>query len=152
MRRARLFGMGAPKNTPKEIIAKLNTEINAILAEPDMKKRLVELGGEPLIQTPENFGADVYISLLKPRNRNRRRQYREGAVAVRNIFGAALFRRWNDAHVSLRLYHRGIVCLQGDATIYREEQDHAQCNAGLTGLVSWRDGRDRRLRPCRRRI
>jgi tripartite-type tricarboxylate transporter receptor subunit TctC len=54
-----LFGMGAPKNTPKEIIAKLNTEINAILAEPDMKKRLVELGGEPLIQTPEKFGADI---------------------------------------------------------------------------------------------
>ena len=54
-----LFGMGAPKNTPKEIIAKLNTEISAILAEPDMKKRLVELGGEPLIQTPEKFGADI---------------------------------------------------------------------------------------------
>jgi tripartite-type tricarboxylate transporter receptor subunit TctC len=54
-----LFGMGAPKNTPKEIIAKLNTEINAVLAEPDMKKRLIELGGEPLIQTPENFGADI---------------------------------------------------------------------------------------------
>ena len=54
-----LFGMGAPKNTPKEIIAKLNAEINAILAEPDMKKRLVELGGDPLIQTPEKFGADI---------------------------------------------------------------------------------------------
>jgi tripartite-type tricarboxylate transporter receptor subunit TctC len=54
-----LFGMGAPKNTPKEIIARLNAEINAILAEPDMKKRLVELGGEPLIQTPEKFGADI---------------------------------------------------------------------------------------------
>jgi tripartite-type tricarboxylate transporter receptor subunit TctC len=54
-----LFGMGAPKNTPKEIIAKLNSEINAILAEPDMKKRLVDLGGEPLIQTPEKFGADI---------------------------------------------------------------------------------------------
>src|ERR1700709_1755761 len=54
-----LFGMGAPKNTPKEIIAKLNSEITAILAEPDMKKRLVELGGEPLIQTPEKFGADI---------------------------------------------------------------------------------------------
>jgi len=54
-----LFGMGAPKNTPKEIITRLNTEINAILAEPDMKKRLVELGGEPLIQTPEKFGADI---------------------------------------------------------------------------------------------
>jgi tripartite-type tricarboxylate transporter receptor subunit TctC len=54
-----LFGMAAPKNTPKEIIAKLNTEINAILAEPDMRKRLVELGGDSLIQTPEKFGADI---------------------------------------------------------------------------------------------
>ncbi|MBN8992225.1 MAG: tripartite tricarboxylate transporter substrate binding protein [Rhizobiales bacterium] len=60
-----LFGMGAPKNTPKEIIAKLNSEINAILAEPDMKKRLVELGGEPLIQTPEKFGADIVAETEK---------------------------------------------------------------------------------------
>ena len=60
-----LFGMGAPKNTPKEIIAKLNTEINAILAEPDMKKRLIELGGAPLIQTPEKFGADIVAETEK---------------------------------------------------------------------------------------
>jgi tripartite-type tricarboxylate transporter receptor subunit TctC len=60
-----LFGMGAPKNTPKEIIAKLNSEINAILAEPDMKKRLVELGGDPLIQTPEKFGADIVAETEK---------------------------------------------------------------------------------------
>ncbi|MFL6838477.1 MAG: Bug family tripartite tricarboxylate transporter substrate binding protein [Bradyrhizobium sp.] len=60
-----LFGMGAPKNTPKEIIAKLNSEVNAILAEPEMKKRLVELGGEPLIQTPEKFGADIVAETEK---------------------------------------------------------------------------------------
>jgi tripartite-type tricarboxylate transporter receptor subunit TctC len=54
-----LFGMGAPKNTPKEVIAKLNTEINAILAEPNIKARLTELGGAPLIQTPEQFGNDI---------------------------------------------------------------------------------------------
>jgi tripartite-type tricarboxylate transporter receptor subunit TctC len=51
-----LFGMGAPKDTPKEIIEKLNKEVNAVLAEPEIKKRLVELGGEPLIQSPEAFG------------------------------------------------------------------------------------------------
>ncbi len=51
-----LFGMGAPKNTPKDIIEKLNSEINAVLAEGEMRKRLVELGGEPLIQPPEAFG------------------------------------------------------------------------------------------------
>jgi tripartite-type tricarboxylate transporter receptor subunit TctC len=51
-----LFGMGAPKSTPKEVVEKLNKQINTILAEPDMKKRLDELGGAPLIQPPEEFG------------------------------------------------------------------------------------------------
>jgi tripartite-type tricarboxylate transporter receptor subunit TctC len=54
-----LFGMGAPKKTPPEIIAKLNLEINAVLAEPEVRKRLIELGGEPLISTPEDFGAMI---------------------------------------------------------------------------------------------
>src|SRR6202048_2891377 len=54
-----LFGMGVPKKTPPEIVEKLNKEINAVLAEPDMKKRLTELGGEPLVRTPEKFGADI---------------------------------------------------------------------------------------------
>ena len=54
-----LFGMGAPKNTPKEIIAKLNKEINEVLAEPATKAKLVDLGGEPLIGTPEAFGAMI---------------------------------------------------------------------------------------------
>jgi len=51
-----LFGMGAPKNTPKAVIEKLNKEINAVLAEPAIKARLLDLGGEPLIGTPEAFG------------------------------------------------------------------------------------------------
>jgi tripartite-type tricarboxylate transporter receptor subunit TctC len=51
-----LFGMGAPKKTPPEIIAKLNQEINAVLADPEVKQRLIELGGDPLISTPEAFG------------------------------------------------------------------------------------------------
>ena len=54
-----LFGMGAPKKTPPEIIEKLNKEVNAVLAEPEIRKRLVELGGEPLIGTPEAFGAMI---------------------------------------------------------------------------------------------
>jgi tripartite-type tricarboxylate transporter receptor subunit TctC len=52
-----LFGMGAPKKTPPEIIAKLNHEINEILAEPNIKARFTELGGDPLISTPEAFGS-----------------------------------------------------------------------------------------------
>ena len=51
-----LFGMGAPAKTPPEVIAKLNHEINEVLAEPEVRKRLVELGGEPLIASPKDFG------------------------------------------------------------------------------------------------
>jgi tripartite-type tricarboxylate transporter receptor subunit TctC len=54
-----LFGMGAPIKTPAEIIERLNREVNAVLAEPEIKKRLTELGGEPLISSPEAFGAMV---------------------------------------------------------------------------------------------
>jgi tripartite-type tricarboxylate transporter receptor subunit TctC len=50
-----LFGMGAPKKTPPEIIEKLNKEINAVLAEPATRAKLVDLGGEPLIGSPEDF-------------------------------------------------------------------------------------------------
>ena len=60
-----LFGMGAPKNTPKEIIAKLNKEINEVLAEPAIKARLVDLGGDPLIGTPEAFGAMIVAETEK---------------------------------------------------------------------------------------
>jgi tripartite-type tricarboxylate transporter receptor subunit TctC len=51
-----VFGMGAPKKTPPEIIARLNQEINAVLADPQIKQRLIELGGEPLIGSPDDFG------------------------------------------------------------------------------------------------
>ena len=54
-----LFGMGAPKNTPKEIIEKLNKQVNVVLAEPEIKKKLVDLGGESLIQSPDQFGAQI---------------------------------------------------------------------------------------------
>jgi tripartite-type tricarboxylate transporter receptor subunit TctC len=54
-----LFGMGAPKKTPPEIIAKLNAEVNAVLAEPAIKAKLIELGGEPLIISPDEFGKQI---------------------------------------------------------------------------------------------
>ncbi len=50
------FGIGAPAKTPKPLIDRLNKEVNAILAEPDIKKRLAELGGVPLTGSPEDFG------------------------------------------------------------------------------------------------
>jgi tripartite-type tricarboxylate transporter receptor subunit TctC len=46
------YGIGAPKNTPAELIAKLNTEINAGLANPKLKARFDDLGGIPTPMTP----------------------------------------------------------------------------------------------------
>jgi tripartite-type tricarboxylate transporter receptor subunit TctC len=49
-------GIGAPKNTPAEIIGKLNTNINASLADPKMKARLADLGATVLPGSPADFG------------------------------------------------------------------------------------------------
>ena len=50
------FGVGMPKGSPAASIARLNREFNAILAEPKTRARLAELGGDPLIGTPAEFG------------------------------------------------------------------------------------------------
>ena len=49
-------GIGAPAKTPKEIIDKLNSTINAGLADPQIKARLIDLGGDPMPMTPAEFG------------------------------------------------------------------------------------------------
>ena len=50
------YGIGAPKNTPAEIVEKLNKETNAALVDPKMKARLLDLGGTPMPMTPADFG------------------------------------------------------------------------------------------------
>jgi tripartite-type tricarboxylate transporter receptor subunit TctC len=50
------FGIGVPKNTPAEIVDKLNKEINAGVADPNMKARLADLGGTVLAGWPADFG------------------------------------------------------------------------------------------------
>jgi tripartite-type tricarboxylate transporter receptor subunit TctC len=50
------YGVGAPKNTPTEIVGKLNNEINAALADANMKARLGDLGGAVLAGSPAAFG------------------------------------------------------------------------------------------------
>lgn len=50
------FGIGAPAKTPKDVIAKLNREVNAILAEPAIKARIADMGGVTLTGSPEDFG------------------------------------------------------------------------------------------------
>ena len=49
------FGIGAPKKTPKDIVDKLNSTINAGLADPVFKKKLEDLGGVPMSVTPAAF-------------------------------------------------------------------------------------------------
>jgi tripartite-type tricarboxylate transporter receptor subunit TctC len=50
------YGIGAPKNTPVDIIDKLNKEINGVLIDPKTKARLADLGAEPMPMTPADFG------------------------------------------------------------------------------------------------
>jgi len=50
------YGIVGPKGTPAEVVDKLNREINAILGEPDKKKRLAELGASLLPGSPADFG------------------------------------------------------------------------------------------------
>src|SRR5262245_40602874 len=50
------YGVGTPKNTPADIVDKLNKEINAGLADPKIKARLAVLGVTPLVVSPADFG------------------------------------------------------------------------------------------------
>ena len=52
-------GIGAPKNTPVEIITKLNAEINAGLADPKLKSQFEKLGAETFASSPAEFGKFV---------------------------------------------------------------------------------------------
>jgi tripartite-type tricarboxylate transporter receptor subunit TctC len=50
------YGIGAPRNTPVEVIEKLNKETNAGLADPKIKARIADLGGSVLRGSPADFG------------------------------------------------------------------------------------------------
>jgi len=49
-------GISVPKGTPRDIVIKLNADINAVLADPKVKARLADLGGEVFTGTPEDYG------------------------------------------------------------------------------------------------
>jgi tripartite-type tricarboxylate transporter receptor subunit TctC len=49
------FGAGAPRNTPVEIVNKLNEEINACLADPKLQARIADLGGIAITGSPADF-------------------------------------------------------------------------------------------------
>jgi len=50
------YGLGAPRNTPAEIVERLNREVNAGLADPHTKARLADAGGTMLPRSPADFG------------------------------------------------------------------------------------------------
>jgi tripartite-type tricarboxylate transporter receptor subunit TctC len=50
------YGIAAPKNTPVEVIDKLNREINVALNDAAMRAKFAEIGGEPLAGSPSEFG------------------------------------------------------------------------------------------------
>ena len=58
-------GICAPSKTPKEIIDRLNREINAVLADAKSKARLAELGGQPFVGTPADFGKFLVVETDK---------------------------------------------------------------------------------------
>ena len=51
------YGIGVPRNTPAEIVERLNKEINSALADPRMKARLADMGGTIITGSPADFGA-----------------------------------------------------------------------------------------------
>jgi tripartite-type tricarboxylate transporter receptor subunit TctC len=51
-----LYGVGVPRDTPADIVGKLNREITAAVNDPKMKPRLADLGGTVLLGTPADFG------------------------------------------------------------------------------------------------
>jgi len=50
------YGIAAPRGTPPDVVAKLNQGVNAVLANPKLKARMQELGGDPMPLTPDAFG------------------------------------------------------------------------------------------------
>jgi tripartite-type tricarboxylate transporter receptor subunit TctC len=59
------LGFGAPKNTPPEIVDRLNKEINAALADPEILARLANIGSEPFSGSPADFGRFVAVEAEK---------------------------------------------------------------------------------------
>ena len=58
-------GVAAPKDTPPDIVAKLNAEINAALADAKIASRLADLGGIPMPMTPADFGKLIASEIEK---------------------------------------------------------------------------------------
>lgn len=59
------FAVAAPAGTPKEIVDKVSGDVAKILPTPEMKEKIISLGMDPLVSTPEQFGAMLKSELVK---------------------------------------------------------------------------------------
>ena len=62
------YGIGVPRNTPADIVEKLNREVNAGLADPKLKAQLVDQGGIGMPGTPADFGRLIADQLTGDKN------------------------------------------------------------------------------------
>lgn len=58
-------GLLAPAGTPKEVVAKLNAEVNKALAAPDVREKLAAAGIEPAGGTPAQFGSFIQSEMQR---------------------------------------------------------------------------------------
>jgi len=59
------FGLFAPRGTPRELVTRIRDDVAAVLQLPDVKQRLLDIGGDPGGQTPEEFAARVRTEIAK---------------------------------------------------------------------------------------
>jgi tripartite-type tricarboxylate transporter receptor subunit TctC len=59
------YGVLAPAQSPKAVVAKLHQEITRILALPDIRDRLLDLGAEPVDSSPEQFAQHIRKEIAK---------------------------------------------------------------------------------------
>jgi putative tricarboxylic transport membrane protein len=59
------FGLFAPRGTPRELVARIRDDVAAVLQMPEVRRRLLDIGGEPGGQTADEFGARVRTEIAK---------------------------------------------------------------------------------------
>jgi tripartite-type tricarboxylate transporter receptor subunit TctC len=59
------FGLFTPVATPRDVVAKISADANKVLAEPDVKQKMLSMGAEPAGDTPEQFAAFVRAEMTK---------------------------------------------------------------------------------------
>jgi hypothetical protein len=108
------YGLGAPKNTPAEIVSKLNSEINAGLADPKLKARLADLGVDPMSVTSADFCKLIADERPRAGLRRTAAPHRAKRSPTAEVFPRKqlIFLRcpssvWGDASLDLQFYVAG---------------------------------------------